>query len=263
MEDKDKAEVQAGVYAEKPFRDALIEYKNQLSDEQKKALEMIATTEGQKAMAAYREAKSLEDPRITALRQNALQTVRLSEEARTYIAGGKGGEQRLAITEDLVKITAALEIDRTLADTTDFSNDFSKKAQRLGKLGAAIERGAQMAYYKPLTDYGIASLGRDDGPDVLRGYFISELANGKGGIGVLAEIAKCEGRQPEEVIADYVPMIAGVRKQHPRLNTDEFNPTRKPIDEGLLKFNFVWSPGTETFIHMGKGATPNPVVPAK
>lgn len=260
---KDVAEAEAGAYAEKPFRDAVIEYTNKLDDHQKRALEMIATAEGEKAMVAYRDAKSLEDPRITVLRQNALLTIGLSVDARKYIgnigSSREKGENRLAITESLIKNIASVEIDRILADATEIP----QKSQRLGKLGAMLERGAEIAYYQPKSDIGIVHLGRDEGPDVLRGYFITELADGKGGIRVLAEIAKCEGRQPEEVIQDYVPIIAGVRKQHPQLNKDVVSPTSKPIDDGLLKFNFVWSPGAETFIYMGKSTNPVPVVSAK
>lgn len=72
-EDITEREAVEGAHAEKPFRDALVDYKEGLSEEANQALDWIASEEGEKAIEDYRKKQG--DERIKArelLKQKAL-----------------------------------------------------------------------------------------------------------------------------------------------------------------------------------------------
>jgi len=75
---QDVEEAQVGAYAEKPFRDALVEYRDSLSEEAQKSLDWIASREGEEAIAAYREEKAGEDPVTRVLRERAEEILTLN-----------------------------------------------------------------------------------------------------------------------------------------------------------------------------------------
>ena len=79
--------------AEKPFRDALVDYRGSLSEKGKEALEYIASEEGRKAIAKYQEGEK-EDPVVRILRERALATLELPKSVRE-IAEGKAWRGKL------------------------------------------------------------------------------------------------------------------------------------------------------------------------
>lgn len=89
----DNDEALESAYAEKPYRDALADYKSGLSEAGKRALEWIASREAEKALEKYRSAQK-EDPAMRILRQRALATLELPESVRRTVAQKERVAQR-------------------------------------------------------------------------------------------------------------------------------------------------------------------------
>lgn len=72
---EDTAAATEAAYAEKPARDYLAEYKEQLTPEAQQALNWIASEEARKALENYDANKNAENPVIRVLREKALNTL--------------------------------------------------------------------------------------------------------------------------------------------------------------------------------------------
>jgi len=138
----------AGAYAEKPFQDAVIQYEKELSEAGRQALKQIAEKEGEKAIQAYRESRSLEDPRIDALRFFASQTVIITGENSRFIQIRL--RNNASPLEALVKRLGLGVVDQVIADE---KIEFPEKFERLSRLGYALNSGIFTAL-KPRTDIG-------------------------------------------------------------------------------------------------------------
>lgn len=267
--DKNVAEV--GAYAEKPLRDLEIKYRQQLTDEGRKALELITDKEGEQAMAAFQQTRSLEDPRIAALRALTSETIILSWDNKYAFGKGEKAEETAQVVEGLLKRIGQGALDRVIADET---MDFQAKAERVKGLGSSMNHGVELAfkssdwpeqiigrYSKKLgkgqwSNHGVA--------DLMRGYFAATMMTGGAprAIEALAEIGKLEGRDSVGVIQEHMPLILELRKRYPEVNKwtgMTIGSTRKAmaLDYGMENHGFLWSPPMETYVHMSGQATPS------
>jgi hypothetical protein len=267
MTEDNKDTALEGAYAEKPFRDAEIEYRNQLSPEAQDAFKRIAGEEGEKAMKAFEERRSLEDPRISALRELAAQSIVIGWENKHSIQE-TSNEAKAEAVENLVKRLGQGMVDRIIAND---ELDFREKTGRIQELGGALCIGLGIASTniqpeKIVTEYCTKPFGKggwdkENTADILRGYFARKIITGHPGqaIKALAEIGKLENRNPAEVIQEHMPIILELKGQFPEMNKFEGvsigNRPVLPLDYGMEQQDFLWSPGMGSYVYIGEPAT--------
>jgi len=248
---KDVAEV--GAYAEKPFRDMEIKYREQLGEEGRKALEMIAGKEGEEAMKAYQEKKSLEDPRIDALRTLISETAQLNPVLEVDIS--RRGKDYLERTKNLLKRFSKNLLDRVIADE---KFDFAAKKERLTHIGFFMDRGAAEAFNginhsRIIEEYKTAT--KENLADILRGHCAVAMAAGSiDGVCDIAKIGEIEGQGATKTIQEYMPIFVELRKSPQYAKS--LGPNALGLDKAMMGEGFLWSPASESYIHMSGAATP-------
>ncbi len=109
-------------YAEKPARDYIAVYKENLSAEARQSLEWIASQEGEKALQRYEETKNEEDPIVRVLRERALESIKFPKEISSTVREGHAvvgsiqGEEWVAGCEWALSAFGGEMIKTTLAD---------------------------------------------------------------------------------------------------------------------------------------------------
>lgn len=255
-----------GAYAAKPFEDALREYGDQMPEAAREELTFIADEEAEKAMAAFEQTKSLEDPRIAALRALASETVTLGN--NTYAFDNEGTAKEV---KGMLKQLGGGLLDRLIADE---KIDFPTKAERIKGLGLSMNEGMKLALHshawpEDITkeyckEFGRGAWSTDNTADILRGYFAATIMTGNGSrsVAALAEIGRLESRNPTEVISEHMPLILELRRKYPEVVNRPFGqmgPTGtrlvRALDYGLETQGFLWNPGAGTYVHMGSPPT--------
>lgn len=89
--------------------------------------------------------------------------------------------------------------------------------------------------------------------DVLRGYFATALMTGDPrSIDALAKSAELDGKDPETVILENIPLITKIRTEHPELNETKGSiiggRQARPIDMGLEPYGILWSPSVNAYV---------------
>ncbi len=243
--------------AESPFRDALKKYQDELTPEGKEAFQEIAHEEGKAAVEAYKQSKSLEDPRIDALRNLVAETIQLSPRIK---------EEYPKLAEELerrMKKIGMGEVDKIISNE---EISFDKKSALIEGLGFGLNRGVGSALVGWDIDSAKLEIGR--GPDIfslerderkkmeviqfeqktlLLGYFIAEVSRGYSSGGVfraLSAMAEVEGKKDSDIIEEFMPLIMDMRKEHPESTED--------INDNLKNCGFLWSPGSEAYINFNQ-----------
>lgn len=255
IQEKDAAEV--GAYAEKPIRDAIVDYKKQLVEkygekeakQATEAMEWIASEEGEKAMAAYREGQEQEDPRVTLLREKAKQTILLTE----FLSDDMMVEQVVA---EQLKTVGMTEADKIITSGLTVT----EKIEQVKIVGTALNSGVGASSTSEWPDEVAQryckELGRgqwsvEQTVFLLKGRMIADMALGKGkrGIATLESIAGLEDRSINEVVAENLDVILGTRKQiqdvFPEVDAGQRN---KWIDQGMENLGWLWDKTNETYV---------------
>lgn len=256
--DKETAEV--GAYAEKPFRDALAEYNSSLDEKVKEALEKIANKEAEAAMKAFEETRSLEDPRIDALRSLVADSTELSWENQRRLEDNKNKEK----IAELLKLMGEEILERTLADE---SVDWHGKTERITNLSFNLNYGVNRALTAISPDEAMKNMSEKFGhggwsneslADFFRGYYVTSVINERSiyGVEALVQIARLEGRDPQLVIQEQIPLLNKLRDVDPVNKiyfggADQSRP-RKTLDHALETHGFLRSPTKDSYVYMGE-----------
>lgn len=273
---KDIEEAREGAYAEKPFRDTLIKYEKELPRKAKKALEWIASKEGEKAMAKYREEKSAENPVIKILREKAIETLGFSQDDRNFLMDkmwqdpdDRTGEKKVNILQEAVKQMSLPVIEGILSSSMRIENT----KDRLIELGFDAKNGLKMSY-DPNVGYDSASniaeklkwgsgKKRDldqRGADTLRGLFVGFLMRGEGekAIESLQIIDSYYFRNypskytSGEEIKKYLDFISEARrKEIPRqhvIGEGRWDKPINPLDYGMEQAGYLWDKDNKKYI---------------
>lgn len=237
----------AGAYAEKPFQDALIKYKAELPPEAQEALKMIAEKEGESAIRAYQESKSLEDPRVEALRE--LTRKALAQTDFIYQLPYEPG-QRFA--KDEYASVGLQRVDRIIVENADKLG--AGTVIRIENLGFWLARGfgdwARSNKYpkEVLTHEQQARIGSAGMADRYMGTYLAALANGNGGVAIqcLTEVAKYDKRPEKEVIDEQLPLLHRALVKIPLLQGDSLG----SLNEGMGNHGYLWNQSKRTWISM-------------
>lgn len=160
-------------HAEKPARDYIAEYRDQLSDEARQSLEWIASQEAEKALKHYEETKDAEDPVVRVLREHALESLQFPKDVAEWIERDKGS--RHVSNEQWKKRCdwALQELGRELIEDT-ITNErigLPQKKDQLKLLGRDLALGIKHTFFanQPVYLSKEFSLGRFIGELMSRG----------------------------------------------------------------------------------------------
>lgn len=208
IEDVDAAREAA--YAEKPARDYIAEYKEQLSPEARQSLEWIASQEAEKALKRYEETKNTEDPVVRVLRERALGSISMPVAVGAIAprVGEVQGKEWLAGCEWAIHDLGAELVESTLADTY---MDIGQKKGALERLGPGLASGIERFYR------GRIIRGGEDAErfpaETLYGYFIGNLMAGKG----LEALSPLQTRGRPRILIQMTGFLARARNSYPEI----------------------------------------------
>lgn len=242
IEDIDAAREAA--YAEKPARDYIAEYKDQLSDGARQSLEWIASQEADKALQRYEETKDDEDPVVRILRERALESLEFPEEIRTEITnrkeermiggGGVQEKQWIAGCEWALRDLGAELIEATL---TDKYLEPSQKQSALERLGPGLRSGVYDAYRGRTieardVDRFPVPVGR------LWGYFVGNLMANRG----IEAVKPLQHQVNPRVLEHIMGFLGRARISHPEITEN--------LDGDLSKRGWLWDKRKNTYLSM-------------
>ncbi len=227
-------------FAEKPARDYIAEYKDQLSDEARQNLEWIASQEAEKALRRYEETKDEDDPVVRVLRERALESIEFPQEVRErFVTAAKEGavfigdvppEQWIAGCEWALRDLGAELIDATISDGY---KDLPQKKRNLERLGPGLQAGIEYASRGgtlKAEDRGTAEVGW--------GVFIGNLMAGKG-IGTIEFLREMVNPR---VLEQTMGFLTRARISHPEV--------AKSLDQDLSGRGWLWDKRQNKYIGM-------------
>lgn len=240
IEDMDAAREAA--YAEKPARDYIAEYKDQLSDEARESLAWIASQEAEKALRRYEETKNEEDPVVRILRERALESIEFPKGLQTEITnrkeermiGGRGVQEKqwVAGCEWALHDLGAELIEATL---TDKHLEPSQKKQALERLGPGLQTGVWHAY----RGQTIEARDAEGYPaEKLWGYFVGNLMANRG----IEAVRPLEHTVGPRVLEQIMGFLSRARISHPEITEN--------LDGDLSKRGWLWDKRKNTYIPM-------------
>lgn len=141
-------------YAEKPFREAEVDYREQMSHEAREALNFIASKEAEKALERYEATKDEEDPVVRVLREKALAGFEavngMGDKFIHHAAVDRqfGSIGRTPVREWVERINwGTKELAGELVDEIlKSSGDNKEKLQQLRDLGIQFQKGLSFAF---------------------------------------------------------------------------------------------------------------------
>jgi hypothetical protein len=253
-------QAEAAAHAENPFQTTLIdeEVEKTLTPEARAAIEEISLKRADEAIAAYQEKKSLEDPRITILRDLGAKTLDISGYATELNREFANKVQDpFGSVDKLLKSFSGARLDRIIADPKLTPAEKKKQIEEIGydlRGGVfrtfhlqtkRVDEYAQNVVNKlhdRLSDPGSAQRTEHEA----QGYLLTHLAAGDpiSALRVIGAVGLTKPNQKfAELIKEYLPMITAARKESGRFA--RFN----RFDEAMAQKGFVWSPGTGEYIN--------------
>ena len=242
-------------WAEKPFRDALVKYRERFSSVAPLYTEMIADVadqEGREAIEAWEKERSSEDSAaMDALRNLAKRTITLAP-ATKRLAEESQDRETVETSEELLKRIGLARADKIIADVNKSPRD---KMEAIGVIGNSMNSGA----YRAIRGKGVPSGDNDATISSLEGYFAAAIlmGNAQKAIQALAEVGKLENREPEDYIQSQIPLILELREKYPQVNrllTEMIQGATvapRRLDRAMEGHGFLWSPESETYIFIG------------
>ncbi|MBI2640293.1 MAG: hypothetical protein HYW91_00180 [Candidatus Sungbacteria bacterium] len=224
-------------HAEKPFRDAISDYKESLSEEAKKALEWIASQEAEKAIAQFEKDKK-DSPTLRTLRERTLATLNVPADVKSSF--GKFDKEAINPTflknwQWALEEMGKLLVEKTLSGGGQASN----KAALLELMGTELGEGIRR-----YASDGKENRLRGMSGNIARGELIAAvMAGDETRMGrMINEIAFQSSVSKREVIKEILSFLQKVRTEHQDVALH--------LDAALGKEGWLWDKKNKTYFEM-------------
>ena len=229
-------------YAEKPYQDALVDYRENLSDEGKKALEYIASQEAEKALANYKSDQE-ESPDIRILRERALATLAIPASVDRKVERGFNGDMNPEWRnrcEYGVRELGSEMMERIIKDP---DTETRYKMNHLRFLGSSLGRGVEI-----FSRGDVAEENKTQDTDVLWGDFIAAVMS-KDRVGptevILDHISRIQGRPAGTIISENLELFERLRRSYPQ-------EVGSNLDHRMEQSGWIWNDKNKKYIELSR-----------
>lgn len=243
-------------HAEKPFRDAEIAYREQLSDAARQGLDWVASQEGEKAIAAYEATKNEEDPAVRVLRGKAEATLEVPQFIRELAESPDAKIGTVDAKEWVRRIEWGIRefgreaVDEILGSSIDNKAKQARLATIPGELGFGLqhvaknwERGASSTERWHGADEGLSGAPYRRGATLAPwGAIIGDIMAGEGMHENVVSLMVRHGRRIGDVIDSKISFYVRARTSFPAVSTG--------LDKSLERYGWVWDNKQKTYIKL-------------
>jgi len=244
-------------HAMKPFRDAEIEYRDQLSDSARQALDWIASKEAEKAVAAYEATRSEEDPAVRVLREKAEATLevpqsiaKLAERPDTKI-GTLDAKEWVRRNEWGIREFGREAVDEILMSSADNQAKLARLQAIPGELGYGLMHVAKQWERQEGESerwHGADSEVAKGGSLASWGAIIGDIMAGEGVHEYIVTVMAWSGGQPgraipiEKIIDPKINFFGRARVSFPAVGAG--------LDKSLERYGWVWDEKQRKYIKL-------------